>query len=252
MLNEQIAGLPLLPDLPSTYISARLSKSPGNEIASGKFANPESSAALAVNAFGWFIERPRMLPPFPGLQLPQWSPVRVDVEESLRFPWRGGLHPWLDAVVETDAHLIGVESKRCEPFRSKPKPSLSTAYWRDVWGENMKGWQSVRDSLRDGTLRFNHLDAAQLVKHSLGLRTQARKLQHDPVLLYLFAEPLRVGGRTISPSEHAAHRAEIDALAQMVAGDEVRFAAVSYSEWLNTWPDDAATHGRHLSAAFNL
>lgn len=252
MLSEQIAGLPLLPDLPSAHIAARLSKSPGNEIGSGKFAHPESSASLAVNAFGWFIEQPNVLPPFPSLPLSNWSPARVDVEENLRFPWRGGLHPWLDAVVETDTHLIGVESKRCEPFRRKPKPNLSEAYWRDVWGDRMKGWISVRDALRDGDLSFAHLDAAQLVKHSLGLLTQARRRDRLPVLLYLFAEPMQVGSRTISSHEHAEHRAEISQLTELVAGDDVAFGALSYSEWLNTWPENAAGHAQRLAAAFNL
>lgn len=252
MLIEEIAGLPLLPEIPSAHIAARLSKSPGNEIASGKFANSESSASLAVNAFGWFIEQPSILPPFPSLPFPNWSPVRVDIEESLRFPWRGGLHPWLDAVVETDKHLIGVESKRCEPFRSKPKPILSEAYWRDVWGDRMGGWQSVRNALRDGTLRFKHLDAAQLVKHSLGLLTQAHKRGRAPILLYLYAEPQQVGGRTIQPSDHATHRTEIGILADMVGSDEVTFIATSYSEWVSTWPENAAVHGQRLSAEFNL
>lgn len=252
MLSEQIAGLPLLPGLPSAYIAARLSKSPGNEIGSGKFAHPESSASLAVNAFGWFIEQPNVLPPFPSLPLPNWSPVRVDVEENLRFPWRGGLHPWLDAVVETGTHLIGVESKRCEPFRSKPKPKLSEAYWRDVWGDRMKGWMSVRDALRDRDVFFAHLDVAQLVKHSLGLLTQARKRDRIPVLLYLFAEPIRVGNRTISPDEHAQHRGEISKLTELVADDDVAFCALSYSEWLNTWPENAAGHAQRLTDAFNL
>ena len=28
-------------------------------------------------------------------------------------------------------------------------PSLSDAYWRPVWGELMKGYESVRDKLRE-------------------------------------------------------------------------------------------------------
>jgi hypothetical protein len=34
----------------------------------------------------------------------------------------------------------------------------------------MTGYQRVRDALRDGTAQFARLDAAQLVKHALGLR----------------------------------------------------------------------------------
>ena len=34
----------------------------GNEIATGKFDSPESSAALAANAFGFFLQRASELP----------------------------------------------------------------------------------------------------------------------------------------------------------------------------------------------
>ena len=107
-----------LPGVPANHILDRLSKAGGNEVVSGKLASPESSAALAVNTFGWFIDRPQLLQPFPPLAAT--FPARmVDVEYCARFPWNGGRHPWLDAVVETDRHLIGVESKRFEPYRDK-------------------------------------------------------------------------------------------------------------------------------------
>jgi hypothetical protein len=38
----------------------------GDEIASGQFADPESSAAPVANAFGWFVERSAVLPGVPG------------------------------------------------------------------------------------------------------------------------------------------------------------------------------------------
>ena len=106
--------LPLLLDLPTNRIRKILEEAGGNEIASGKFASPQSSAALAVNGFGWFLERPALLPAFPRLEASDWAPVQVDIERQMRFPWRGGRHPWLDAAVETRAMLIGVESKRYE------------------------------------------------------------------------------------------------------------------------------------------
>lgn len=45
----------------------------------------------------------------------------------MRFPWAGGRHPWLDAAVETERYLIGVESKRFEPFRDAKSVRLSDA-----------------------------------------------------------------------------------------------------------------------------
>ena len=120
-----------LPGLPVGHILGRLEAAGGNEIGSGKLANPQSSAALAVNAFGWFIERPNDLPPLPGTGA-MGTPERVEVEYCTRFPWSGGRHPWLDAVVITPTHLIGVESKRFEPFRGTKTVSLSAAYDQPV------------------------------------------------------------------------------------------------------------------------
>jgi hypothetical protein len=136
-----LATCEFLPGVPADHILDRLSNAGGNEVESGKLANPESSAALAVNTFGWFIERPGLLPPLPGMK----SDARlVDVEYCARFPWSGGRHPWLDAVVETHRQLLGVESKRFEPFRDHKPASLSDAYDRKVWGSNMKPFEAMR------------------------------------------------------------------------------------------------------------
>lgn len=100
----------------------------------------------------------------------------------------------------------------------------------------------MRDSLRAGTSRFAHLDAAQLVKHAFGLVTEGRRLRKAPVLLYLFAEPAHRGGATIPPDALARHRTEIAIFADSVAGAEVRFAACSWREWLAVWPSITRTH----------
>ena len=76
--------------------------------------------------------------------------------------------------METPCALIGIESKRFEPFRDKPKACFSKAFWRDVWGDRMKGYQCVRDKLRKNRTLYTHLKADQLVKHALGLWTRTR------------------------------------------------------------------------------
>jgi hypothetical protein len=72
-----------------------------DEIASGKFARPGSSAALAAVAFGWFIECPSVLPRLPGMEV-AGPVIRVKIEYCARFPWSQGTHPWLDAAAFTD------------------------------------------------------------------------------------------------------------------------------------------------------
>lgn len=114
-----------------------------------------------------FLERPGECSLFPAIA-DLAGPVRkVAIERELRFPWSGGRHPWLDAVLWTDNHVIGVESKRYEPFRDSKVAELADAYDRDVWGEGMAGWCAMRDLLRAEPRRYKHLDAAQLVKHAL-------------------------------------------------------------------------------------
>lgn len=241
-----------LPGVNPDYLRQRFGKSPGNEIASGKFLSDESSARLAANCFGWFASQPEQLP-IPSDCAVRGPAIRVEVEESLRFPWRGGLHPWLDAVIETDDTIIAVESKRCEPFRVGAKKSaFSPAYWRDVWGVEMAGWQNVRDALHEGRLQFSHLDAAQLVKHSLGLATQAARAGKQGKLLYVFAEPAMVSGRMVSDEARRLHRAEIAEMISWVRGDKVPLYAVSYREWIDSWTRFAAAHGAKLVEVFAL
>ena len=122
-----------------------------------------------MNAFGWFIERPEMFPPISGLENIDWPAISVDIECELRFPWRGGRSPWLDAVIETENHLIGVESKRFEPFTKSTDSKMSVAYWRDVWGPDMEGYEFERNKFRDNPKHYQHLSSRQLVAHSLGV-----------------------------------------------------------------------------------
>lgn len=241
-----------LAGVPSARVLQRLQAAGGNEVASGKLAHPESSAALAVNTFGWFAERQSLFPPLPGCEHAGTAEC-VEVEYCARFPWSGGRHPWLDAAVLTTTHLIGVESKRYEPFRDTKSVSLSPSYDRPVWGDNMSRYNAVRDALRSGELKFEHLDAAQLVKHAYGLVSEGRRLGKLPVLFYLFAEPTERAGQTIPIEDLARHRAEIAAFIDAVTGDEVTAVSASYLEWLGTWTGsaEAKDHAIALRRKFN-
>lgn len=241
-----------LPGVPADHVIGRLEQAGGDEVGSGKLRSAESSAALAVNTFGWFIERPERFPPPPSLDDLDWPALCVEVEVCARFPWAGGRHPWLDAMLETSGSLIGVESKRFEPFRDRKRIELSTAYDRPVWGEGMAPFEALRDRLRTGPT-FEHLDAAQLVKHAFGLVTEGRRRGKTPVLLYLYAEPTERAGRPIPTADIQSHRDEVAAFAEQVQGAAVRFAASSYRAWLAGWPETDAevlAHRERLLSTF--
>jgi hypothetical protein len=239
-----------LPGVDVDAVLASLSKAAGKELESGKFSSPESSSALAVNAFGWFVCRPRLLPQLPGA--PTLNDVEhVEVEYCARFPWAGGRHPWLDAMIETPSLIVGIESKRFEPFRDKKRAILSDAYNRPVWGSEMEPFERMRDTLRADPCRFEFLDAAQLVKHAFGLVTDSARKSKHAHLHYLFAEPQARAGKTIPVSDFAQHRREIEVFAEEVQGAAVSFSACSYREWLLNWTGkDVEAHAHELTRAF--
>jgi hypothetical protein len=246
---------PFLPYLPVQKIRNAFAKAPGNELDSAKISSPESSAALAANTFGFFLDRPSDLPTIPGTELFGW-PVRcVDLEHCARFPWSGGRHPWLDAFVETSTHILGIESKRYEPFRFKRAGQLSQAYWREVWGEKMGPYERLRDQIDRGEQTFKHLDAVQLVKHAFGLRTEAQKKIKSPVLVYLYAEPaVWPNGRSTPMSSLNLHKQEASEFARRVEGAEVIFRTCTYASLLETFMRstsvDVRKHGRKIRETF--
>ena len=225
----------LLPHLDEDQVLRAYRAAPGNEVDSGKIASPESSAALVANGFGFFLDRSEALPPLPGVDA-RWPPSSMALEGIARFPWAGGRHPCLDVLIETPDMVLGIESKRFEPFRAKSAAVLSSTYWRPVWGERMQGFENVRDRLRDGGLRFEHLDAAQLVKHAFGMRTAAARAGRRATLVYLHCQPSAwPDGRLVPAKAHERHQREIGDFAATVAGDEVAFVPLPWREVLASW-----------------
>jgi hypothetical protein len=246
----------ILSHLPRQEIIDAFARSPGNELDS-KFASEESSAALAANTFGLFLDQPELLPPLPNTMDLGWPAKSVCIEACVRFPWAGGRHPWLDALIETETRLIGVESKRYEPYRAHNAGSFSDAYQRDEWGLGMKPFEAVRDGLHDGGMYFKRLDAAQLVKHALGLRTEAHRRGKAAALLYLYAEPeLWFNKQPVDPHALEEHAREARHFARLVEEAEVEFRLCTYKELLAAFKASGNTeverHATEVAKVFRL
>lgn len=242
-----------LPDLPEARIVEALSRSPGHELRTGKFDSAESSAALVANGFGWFLERPAELPPLPGV--PAGAVQSVDLEVEMRFPWSGGRHPWLDVGIVTHTTLVGIESKRFEPYRPAKQTGFSEVYDRPVWGPNMARYTALAQGLIAGTVGFDALDAVQLVKHAYGIRTRAEKRALGAVLVYLYAEPEAwASGKPVDAGKRAAHRRDIARFADLVAGDDVVFVPLAWEDLLRQWAAVPAlrAHAEAVRARFCL
>jgi hypothetical protein len=120
----------------------------------------------------------------------------------------------------------------------------------------MGAYEAMRDSLTGGRA-FVFLDAAQLVKHAFGLRTQAQATGRRAILCYRFAEPATYpDGRTVAPSAIEGHRAELAAFTAEVtdALADVTFCSLSYGALLKHWAQTPtlADHARAVAAHFNV
>lgn len=254
----------LLPGIDTAGVQAALNAGPGQLRAAeipARLAEPDSSAALTVNAFGWFLGRTEALPAFPALAR-HWPVTGLALDEQLPLPWQGGRHPRAGVLLRTPSMLIGVASNRYEPYLKKLPGGFGEAFGQRVWGHQMLGYCRLRDGLQSGRIGYRMLDGTRLVKAAFGLRTAVHRRDGPhhglrPVLLYLYAEPrLWVDGSRVDPVHKSMHRAEIADFSSRVVGDEVPFLPVSYARMLTGWADnggpDLANHVAALTARFDI
>jgi hypothetical protein len=244
----------LIPGVSLADFEADLDAADGNELRDGrtkpaKFCAAYSSSALAVNAFAPFKARPKALT-LAGLG-GFTAPLRFErkcpnglLDENGQ-PARA---PNLDLLVPAGDAVVAVESKFLEPLGSK-KQALSAKYelpfvgaesTRPIAGPAWTALYRVVAAMKDQKPKerpFRHLDAAQLVKHYLGLKVSFP--QQPRTLVYLYWEPTNAA----ELPEFIRHRAEVADFAARVERCDTRFFALSYAalwqEWeTNTaWPD---------------
>jgi hypothetical protein len=143
--------------------------------------------------------------------------------------------------------VLGIESKCTEPF-ARHAAEFSAAY--DELAEQRLGkrWLAEYRRLRADPLLYRHLDAAQLVRHALGLATcfGDRRI----TLLYLYWEPENASAL---PSVHV-HRAEVAEFAKRLGGEELSFRAMSYPALWAEWEamPKLAEHVAALRARYSV
>jgi len=207
----------------------------GNELTEGrgnpvKFCAARSSSALAANTFGPFRRCTKYL------TLAGYDDFR---EAWLEKKCRNGLQtpvpPHLDFLAESIGAVVAVESKFLEPFGTPALAAFSEQYKVPFEGTERRPaitespWTRMFNSLRESPDQYKHLNAAQLVKHYLGLiHSYGRKKR---VLIYLYWEPQNGD----SFDEIRKHRGEIKDFSERVAGCDTQFIALSYPALWQTW-----------------
>jgi hypothetical protein len=202
-----------------------------------KFCAAYSSSALAVNAFGPFRNAPWNLEilgysEFTGTQFEKPLPT------GLR-----GTDPHLDFYAQGHGQIVCIESKFLEPLRPKAA-GFADSYEGAIASLAEPCWAEVYEGLKQDPRQFRHLDAAQLVKHYLGMRNTLGLMEKELVLFYVYWEPTNAGELV----EFQQHRKEISHLSNAVTNSQLKFVARSYSELWAEWENTSSWGGmaRHV------
>ena len=218
----------LVPGVVPELFEAELRQGDGAEL-DGKNGKPPkfkaafSSSALGVNAFTQWKRSPETL----------WlAGVRgfdkINFEKKCPNGLKGNRPPNLDIFAKSGVQIVAVESKCTESLKHKAA-KFSAQYETAAEKLFEPGWMAVYRSLKANRNAFRWLDAAQLVKHYLGLRHEYREFRIT--LLYVFWEPTNAD----EFGAFRAHREEIGSFASTVQDSAVAFTAMSYPELWQKW-----------------
>jgi hypothetical protein len=124
--------------------------------------------------------------------------------------------------------VVAVEAK-CTEWMEAKVAAFSRSYDRLLSSHGRSPWFAQIELLRARPDRYKHLDAAQLVKHALGLHSCFASASVR--LLYVFWEPRNAA----EWPECRQHRAEVEELAETLRGASVELIARSYSQIWSEW-----------------
>lgn len=134
--------------------------------------------------------------------------------------------PNIDIVIDGFQNVIyAIESKFTEPYSGRKK-GISQKYIDEdsFWG-GISELKKLAFEICPNNNRFKYLDAAQLIKHILGLMNDKKKNKKGKSgfrLLYLWYD--------VVGKEGDGHRIEIEQFAEIAKKDNIKFSHITYQE----------------------
>ena len=192
-----------------------------------------SSAAIAVNTFQYWQNKDV----YPilyacGLCPTKSSNVDIPLANKISFEEKFPISddketfqtpPNIDVVIDNfQSKIYAIESKLTEPYRRK-KPEetgIRKDYLENPFWDGLSNLKDLAEKLCPNDNVFQHLDAAQLIRHILGLKRNHNKSGFR--LLYLWYDVIGQDG--------AEHRKEIEQFAEIAKGDNINFSHITYQE----------------------
>jgi hypothetical protein len=189
-----------------------------------------SSSALPVNVFQYWQEKD-VSAILSACKLINRRPFNSDtLPNAVRFEQKFEISkdkklfpkaPNLDVVIEYNNRVFAIESKFTEPYKKKQK-GLSERYTSDksFW-KGITNLEKLGNEISPDNNKFKYLDAAQLIKHILGLKNTPKR-KNGFALLYLWYDVIGKDG--------AGHRDEIEQFAAIAKKDNIKFRYITYQE----------------------
>jgi hypothetical protein len=182
----------------------------------GKMQALHSSSALGCNVFDYWRDRDNSAL---AASLGITAPAQIGFERKYPTGLPGNA-PNLDVVLRPrSGQVVAIECKFLEPYGGHSQGfkdkyfEASPGLWKV---ENYPRCQELAQSLYSRETQFTWLHAEQLLKHILGLTRSGEGWR----LLYLWYE--------VPGADGAGHAAEAERFAQVVTGDGIDFAPLSY------------------------
>ena len=187
-----------------------------------------SSSALGINFFDYWrnLGDISILVSVCGLTRPN-NQIYGSVKFEEKFPIdnRFRYSPNIDVVLYPDkvktVRAYAVECKFTEPYSVRGHYGFAKKYFDNsaIW-QDLSNIQTLSKNIFSGDTKFMHLNAAQLIKHILGLN---RNLGHGAYrLLYLWYD-------TFGEVSHRHHQ-EVEKFAEVVRKDGVKFHSITCQE----------------------
>ncbi len=221
----------------------------GNEL-SGAKGRPakiqalHSSSALGINVFDYWrgSKDLSIITASCGLSLSGRKLTgEILFEQQVRIDDRFQYCPNLDVMIipQTGRYkAFAIECKFTEAYSSRGHGGLDSKYFenKDIW-QNLSATKRLAKEISPDDSRFEHLHAAQLVKHIFGLN---RKFGHSRYrFLYLWYDALGEAGLN--------HRQEIEAFADVVRSDGVLFHGTTYQDLIFRLAQYREDHSKYVS-----
>jgi hypothetical protein len=214
------------------------------------FCSAESSAAIAINTFAAFTDQ-AFADPMLGLtlQAPRF-------EQRFRISGiKSSVAPIVDVVLRDADQAVLIDSRVVEPWFQQPDVDLTHQLDKAAAAASA-GVVATIEALRSGELTYLTIDAAEVIRHLLGIHSAIAKerLPANCTLVALHWTPANAGKLA---DLFTLIDAELADLAARVDDQSVALRSLSYAELWASWTADDApewlrAHAAHLDERYGI